>query len=118
MCLAPGVRVDRREECVRRDARVNPRELDHPGQGQRLGEDVGTADHGDFPDPTGSLQRLLEGVHDRRALDRERAIASNDDAVPPWQRPANRVPGAPSHDHRLAHGQRLEAPEIRGQVPG
>ena len=45
------------------------------------------------------------------------AIAGQDDVAPPREQPGQAFEGLAPHDHRAAHGQRLEALEVAGDVP-
>src|SRR5271166_2064920 len=62
-------------------------------------------------------QGAVERVGDVNARRRKAGIARDHDYLAPGQRTAYRLKGPPPHDERLAHRQRLEAPEVARQPP-
>jgi hypothetical protein len=52
------------------------------------------------------------------ALDLPFRVVSHDDMLPTGENAGEAVEGLAAHDHRAAHGQLLEAPEIARNVPG
>src|SRR3954471_21901257 len=56
-------------------------------------------------------------MRDLGALRLPPAIARNNDVTTARENPRQTVEGLPAHDHDAAHRQRLEALEVRGDVP-
>ena len=63
-----------------------------------------------------------ETIPDTRTLYLDGVIAEEswfeDDVTPAGKRSGETLEGLAPHHHRLAHGQRLEALEVGGEVPG
>ena len=108
----PGIRPKR----VPLDVFKHFGELDPVGKRQEQGEDVRTADHGHWIG-SGQLDCIVEAAGGFRARREPVPVAGHDDVTAPGKKAGKAIESAPAHDHRTAHGQRLEALEVGGDVP-
>jgi hypothetical protein len=88
----PVSSVERRQERVASDVRLDDSELDRRRRRQREAEDLRATDHADLRDRAGRPQRRGERVDDRRPVEYERGLPRDHDVVPAGQRLADRVP--------------------------
>ena len=63
------------------------------------------------------VRGLVPAVRDVSAVGSERRIAGKDDVSRPGSGAHDRCEGLAAHQHRLAQGERAEAPQVRPQAP-
>ena len=105
------------------EVRVLDRDLVDFGQLDPFGErheNVEDRSAADDRDVTFSClrDRFLDRTDDFRAGRIPALLARQHDMAAAGQEAGQALEGLAAHDHRLAHGQRLEALEIGGKVPG
>ena len=74
-CLSPCRRIERREENVAGNVRMDAREVNRVRARQHLPKDLSAADHNDLRHAPGRTQRCIERIHDTNAFDRKPALA-------------------------------------------
>jgi hypothetical protein len=91
-------------------------QLDPPGSVEEQREHLRPADHRRVA--AGERQGIVHRMRHLRALCAPGRIAGQHDVAAARQQAGQTLERPPAHDHRAAHGLRLEALEVRRQVPG
>ena len=113
----PPAPLHRRKADVALDLRSDPGQVD-PVRAVECGPvHLRTADDEHLVIAGGGAQGLLERPGQQDPIRQVEVAARQDDAGPPGQRPADRLPGPPAHDDVVAHGQPLEPLQVGGQAP-
>jgi hypothetical protein len=109
--------VERRHGGVAGDVGMDLGQLDAARERQEQSVDLGPADHRNLA-VTRQRQRLIHRMDGFGPFRLPVRIARQHDMPPARQRARKALEGLAAHDHRLAHGQRLEALEVGRDVPG
>src|SRR4051812_37694965 len=110
--LAPiASRAGIRHSCVALDVTDNLGKLEAVGTGEEELEDLGTANDG-YWFVGSQRQGLFDRMRDLGAVRCPVTITGEHNVPPTGKHTWQAVERAPPHDHRSAHGQRLEALEV------
>ena len=113
---APRLLVPAGKERVALVGAAHAREIEAIGTGQRLGVDLGAADHEELLVGAEERRGFVERMHDAAAGDFD-PLARDDHVGAVGQRPAERLVGLAAHDHGVARGEAPETPQVFGNVP-